>query len=149
MSCGSPSHILQVRTCCAFDVHSILLTICVVAPLFWFTSIELGGYGFTPQMISVFMSFGGAAQAAWLLLAFPYLQRRFGTVKVLKGCAIIWPIFFALPPVCNTLLRYNLRPAFWVLSILLQVFGSSVAMAFSTLSHCPILFCVWNLSNSV
>jgi hypothetical protein len=103
----------------------------LVAPVFWFTDIDLGGYGFSPRQISFFIGGGGLAQAIWLLFAFPMLQRRYGTGAVLRGCLSVWPIFFASAPLCNMFLRNGWTTGFWIIAPVLQIGGSGVAMAFS------------------
>ena len=103
----------------------------LVIPVFWFTDIELGGLGFTPFLIAIFLGVSGLAQAIWLLWAFPPLQHRFGSVGVLRWCSYAWPLFFAFNPVCNVLLRNDLSALFWATAPVLQLLGSGVAMAFS------------------
>lgn len=102
-----------------------------VVPVFYFTSVELGGYGFSEFQISIFMGLGGLAQAIWLLVIFPRLQRRIGTGGVLRLCASVWPVWFAATPLANYLLRLELDTAFWIFAPFLLVVGSGVAMAFS------------------
>lgn len=110
-------------------------------PVFYFTSIGRGGYGFSENQISVFIGIGGLSQSIWLLLVFPKLQHRVGTGGVLRLCATVWPLWFLATPATNILLRYNLDTAFWTIAPTLLVVGSGVAMAFSTfLSSCEIIF---------
>ena len=104
-----------------------------VLPLIGFTSVELGGFGFSPFRISIMMAVGGMSQAIWLLLVFPPLQHRFGTGGVLRGCAIAWPFMFAVWPICNEFLRRGWTVAFWTVGSINVVFGSGIAMAFSKL----------------
>ncbi len=110
-----------------------MLTPSLVCPVFWFTAPELGGYGFTPIQISMFLGGIGISQGIWLLVAFPYLQRRFGTGAILRACYIAWPIFFVAAPICNLFLRWGGKweTAFWIVSPTLQIGGSGVSMAFS------------------
>jgi hypothetical protein len=77
------------------------------------------------------MGVGGLSQALWLLLVFPPLHKRVGTGGVLRLCALAWPISFAIDPLCNVLLRYDLRVVFWIVFPLQAIFGCGVAMAFS------------------
>ncbi|KAJ4348080.1 uncharacterized protein N0V89_009452 [Didymosphaeria variabile] len=100
-------------------------------PVFMYTPINLGGLGLSPKWISVFMAIGGLAQAFWLLVVFPPLHKRIGTGGLLKFNAFIWPIFFAIDPICNILLRHGLKVPFWILFPFSNIFGSSVAMAFT------------------
>lgn len=110
----------------------LICSLRTVIPVCWFTKPESGGFGFTPFMISLFLGVGGLSQALWLLLAFPLLQHRFGTGGVLRGCALVWPFFFAAVPVCNILLKHHSKVPFWAIAWTANVLGSGVAMAFST-----------------
>jgi hypothetical protein len=102
-----------------------------VIPLFWFSPPELGGYGFSPIQISMLMGATGISQALWTLLFFPPLQRRWGTGGVLRACATFWPVFFALPPFSNFLLRRGLIVPFWIFGPAATVVGTGVSIAFS------------------
>ncbi|KAF2430260.1 MFS general substrate transporter [Tothia fuscella] len=102
-----------------------------MCPVFWFTSIPRGGFSFSPKYMSLFLSIAGVSQALWLLLVFPWLQRRIGTGGVLRWCTRAWPVMFALNPVYNVFLRLGWNGAFWGLAPLNQAVGSGVAMAFT------------------
>lgn len=108
-----------------------LLTWNIVIPVFWFTHVQLGGYGFSPFQISMLMGATGLSQALWTLLAFPPLQKRYGTGGVLRACAIFWPIFFMMSPLSNFFLRQNLTALFWIFGPVATVIGTGIAMAFS------------------
>ena len=95
-----------------------------------FTSVELGGTGFQPEMIAAAIGLSGASQALWLLLVFPRLHKRVGTGQVLRYTAIVWPVFFALYPGFNILLTHKLDKLFWTLAPPALMLGSGVAMAF-------------------
>ena len=115
-------------------VSLIALSFTAILPVFWFTSPELGGYGFDERLISVFLMLGGASQAVWLLLAFPPLQHRIGTGGVMRLCATVYPFFFALNPIGNWVMRNHWTTLFWSLGPVVLVIGSGVAMSFSTCS---------------
>ncbi|KAL5383505.1 hypothetical protein DPSP01_005901 [Paraphaeosphaeria sporulosa] len=100
-------------------------------PVFMYTPVHLGGLELSPEWQSIFMALGGLSQAFWLLLLFPSLHKRIGTGGVLRFSAIIWPIFFTTDPICNIFLRHGLKIPFWVLFPFNNIFGSSVAMAFT------------------
>ncbi|KAI2613340.1 MFS general substrate transporter [Hypoxylon sp. NC1633] len=116
--------------------HAMLLGFAYTAiiPVFWFTNTSLGGFGFTPLQISLFMGLTGLAQAIWLLFAFPPLQHRWGTNGVLRACGWVWPFFFISMPLLN-LIRYQgthaSEIAFWVLVPILTITGPGVSMAFT------------------
>ncbi|OCT54540.1 hypothetical protein CLCR_00814 [Cladophialophora carrionii] len=100
-------------------------------PVFFFTPVHLGGLGFSPLLISIFMGLGGLSQSLWLLIAFPWLQARFGTKWVMKLCALAYPFFFVFYPMCNMLLRWQMTAAFWAIAPVASVVGSGVAMSFT------------------
>lgn len=102
-----------------------------VVPVFWFEPVHLGGFGFSPRWISIFLAVGGISQALWLLLVFPPLQHRFSTGGVLRACTIVWPVFFLVYPICNQFLKHDWKAAFWIVGFATQVLGSGVAMAFT------------------
>ncbi|KAK4447548.1 protein zinc induced facilitator-LIKE 1 [Podospora aff. communis PSN243] len=104
-----------------------------IAPLFWFTPIELGGLGFSPLKISLFMALGGFAQAIWVLVVFPPLQNRIGTNGVLRWCGNCYPIFFSLCPAFNLLLREGLTTIFWTVAPALLMVGCGVSMSFTAI----------------
>jgi MFS family permease len=107
-----------------------------IIPVFWFTPVHLGGYAFTPLQISLMMGLNGAAQAAWLLLVFPPLQRRIGSNGVIRLCASAYPAFFILCPIGNVLLRKGTDAAitvFWVFVPVTLVIGCGVSMSFTAI----------------
>lgn len=115
--------------------HVMLLAFAytAVVPLFWFTPVELGGYGFTPLQISLMMAVNGIAQAAWLLLVFPPLQHRWGTNGVMRACAMVYPVFFAVCPVGNLLLKAGADTVFWFVFPPLLAFGCGISMSFTAI----------------
>ena len=110
------------------------MTPIIVIPVFYFTDVALGGYGFTPLQISLFMALGGLSQSIWLLLLFPPLQKRFGTGGVLRGCAVVWPLLFFAVAAGNMFLRRGWNITFWVVVPTSIAIGHGVAMAFSELA---------------
>ncbi|EJD35023.1 MFS general substrate transporter [Auricularia subglabra TFB-10046 SS5] len=114
-------------------LYCFLLSFFITAlfPVFYFTPIELGGFGLPPPQISFFVALIGVSQACWLLFAFPPLQRRFGTANVLRGCAIAWPLTYATMPVLNAVLRTGHTTAFWVAAPAASVLMGGVSMAYA------------------
>ena len=110
------------------------MTPTTVIPVFFFTDVALGGYGFTPLQISLFITLGGLSQSIWLLLVFPPLQKRIGTGGVLRACAVVWPILFFMVAAGNMFLRRGWNITFWIVAPTSLVIGSGVAMAFSKLT---------------
>ncbi|THY69482.1 MFS general substrate transporter [Aureobasidium pullulans] len=104
-----------------------------VVPVFWFTSIPLGGYGFSPIQISLFLGLGGISQALWLLFVFPPSQRRWGTGGVLRYCSYIFPVGCIANPILQYLVRKHIITHSWILGVLpcVMVLSSSASMAFT------------------
>lgn len=107
-----------------------------IVPVFSFTKVHLGGIGFTSLQISLMMGLNGFAQAVWILLVFPPLHNRIGTNRILRGCAAAYPLFFALCPALNMLLR-KASPAsvtaFWIVAPVGLCLGSGVSMSFTAI----------------
>ncbi|KAI0123320.1 MFS general substrate transporter [Xylariales sp. AK1849] len=114
-------------------MHVMLLAFAYTAvlPVFWFTSVPLGGLGFTPLLISIFMGLAGFSQAFWLLVIFPPLQHRLGTNGVMRLCAVAYPFAMAVSPLMNLGLRSGARTLFWVLMPLFGFVAPGVSMAFT------------------
>ncbi|KAK5788295.1 hypothetical protein VI817_009253 [Penicillium citrinum] len=107
-----------------------------IIPVFWYTPIRLGGFGFTPFQISIMMGLNGAAQAAWLLLIFPPLQRKIGSNGVIRVCAWAYPFFFICCPLANVLLRMHNEGAlkvFWIFVPTMLAIGCGVSMSFTAI----------------
>ncbi|KAJ5340647.1 hypothetical protein N7541_009771 [Penicillium brevicompactum] len=107
-----------------------------IIPVFWYTPVRLGGYGWTPLQISLMMGLNGAAQAIWLLLVFPPLQRKIGTNGVIRICASVYPIFFLICPIGNILLRQGTEASlntFWVFVPMGLIIGCGVSMSFTAI----------------
>ncbi|KAI2465253.1 MFS general substrate transporter [Annulohypoxylon bovei var. microspora] len=105
-----------------------------VVPVFWFTNVRLGGFGFTPLQISLFMGLTGLSQAIWLLFIFPPLTNRLGTNGVLRAAGTAYPFFMAIMPFMNLILYQGTHASnltFWILMPILIVLGSGVAIAFT------------------
>ncbi|KAH6619493.1 major facilitator superfamily domain-containing protein [Chaetomium sp. MPI-SDFR-AT-0129] len=107
-----------------------------IVPVFWFTKIELGGFGFTPLQISLMLAVNGFAQATWILLVFPPMHARWGTNTVLRACAIGYPVFFVLFPAFNAVLRLGTPAAvtfFWITAPIALAIGSGISMSFTAI----------------
>ncbi|KAI0158023.1 MFS general substrate transporter [Hypoxylon sp. FL1284] len=116
--------------------HAMLLGLAysAIVSVFWFTSPEKGGFGFSPLQISLFMGLTGLSQALWLILIFPPLQHRFGTNGVLRACGIAYPFFIVLMPILNLILIQDTdasRISFWVVATFSLTIGPGVSMAFT------------------
>ncbi|EME38764.1 hypothetical protein DOTSEDRAFT_92089 [Dothistroma septosporum NZE10] len=118
--------------------HTMLLALAytAVSPVFLFTSVEKGGFAFSPQYISYFLSLAGASQAVWMLIGFPPLQRNFGTGPLLRICAFVWPLLMVSSPLENELLRHGQTKIFWIVMPILLIIASGVSMAFACVQLC-------------
>ncbi|GJD04505.1 major facilitator superfamily transporter [Colletotrichum higginsianum] len=107
-----------------------------IVPVFWYTPVELGGFGFVFLQFSIMMAVNGISQALWLLIVFPPLQRRIGTNGVLRACAYAYPLFFLLCPLGNLCLKAGvddpgLVTLFWIIAPIGLAIGSGVSMSFT------------------
>jgi hypothetical protein len=107
-----------------------------VFPVFWFTSIPKGGYGFSPLQISLILALGGIAQAFWLLFVFPPMQRRYGTGGVLRFSGWVFPLGCIWNPILQLMLRKGVTTPFWTLLPITTIIGTSAAMAFTCVQLC-------------
>ena len=69
-----------------------------IQPLFCFTPIRDGGLGFSEKEIGISMSIRSIATVAVQVLAFPWLQRHVGTLRLYRWLMILWlPTYLGLP----------------------------------------------------
>lgn len=102
-----------------------------IAPVFWYTSVHLGGFEFTPLEISFALGAAGLSQAVWTLLIFPPAQHRWGTGGVLRFCSFIWVISTGTGPLCNYMLRQGWHVAFWIIFSIGTIIGAGASMGFT------------------
>ncbi|KAF5879442.1 putative major facilitator superfamily transporter protein [Botrytis fragariae] len=114
---------------CHVNLMSTIYT--SVLSVFWFTPVSLGGLGFSPFRISLFIALAGFSQAFWMIVVFPPLHKRVGTVGILRACAFFWPFLFAFCPFANFLLRMGWETTFWVVYPISMSMGVGVSMAFT------------------
>lgn len=117
--------------------HFMLIAFAVTAimPVFLFTPIPIGGVGFAPSQISIYMAIQGASQAIWLILAFPILQRRYGNKNILKLCSVAYQFFFVGIVLLSMFLRIgteSARAGAWTVGILVVLLGPGVSMGFTS-----------------
>ncbi|EQL00226.1 hypothetical protein G6O67_008463 [Ophiocordyceps sinensis] len=105
-----------------------------VLPVALYTSVSLGGVGYAPAQISLYMGAQAGSQSLWFLFAFPWLQRRMGTKGVLRMCSIGYPILFSCFIAMNALLREGSEVAvagFWVITVVSALLGPAIFMSYS------------------
>lgn len=120
----------------ALCVYSVVMALnfaySAIVPVSLYTPVRLGGYGWSPHRISLMMGLNGASQTAWLMVVFPYLQKKLGTKRVMRLCSIIYPMYYLSFPIGNFLLRQDTRfctTVFWIFFPIAVVFGSGSNMA--------------------
>ncbi|KAF9871187.1 major facilitator superfamily transporter [Colletotrichum karsti] len=121
---------------CYGHVMLVAFAYTAIAPLFYFTAVELGGFGFSYMQISLMMAVNGIAQALWLLVIFPPLQHRIGTNGVMRACAYVYPLFFFICPLGNLVLKAGTHNSsaitfFWIFAPIALALGSGVSMSFT------------------
>ena len=111
-------------------VMLLSLAYTAVSPVFMYTRVSAGGFGFSDLQIASFLTVAGGSQSLWMLIAFPPLQKRLGTGTLLRICAVVWPIMMASYPIFNELLRHGQQKIFWALFYPVLVVASGVSMSF-------------------
>ena len=106
-----------------------------ILPVVLYTPIDLGGMGYSPSSITVFMTGLGISETVWMVLVFPSLQSKIRTKGVMRLCAFFWPAFFAGYVLMNATLRAERNQANEVRSTVIWaaniIFGSGIWMAFT------------------
>ncbi|ORX41255.1 major facilitator superfamily domain-containing protein, partial [Kockovaella imperatae] len=69
-----------------------------IQPLFCFTPVRDGGLGFSEREIGISMSIRSVSTVLVQVLAFPWLQRTVGTLRLYRWLMILWiPTYVGLP----------------------------------------------------
>jgi MFS family permease len=91
--------------------YVMILAIAFIAliPVMLYTPIKIGGLGCSPGEITIYMSAMGVSESLWLMFVFPPLHRCLGSKGMLRLCSFAWPLFFAVYPSVNALLRDGSR----------------------------------------
>lgn len=102
-------------------------------PLFAFTPVRDGGLGFGEKEIGIAMSIRSVATIAVQLLAFPALQRTFGTNRLFRWLMVLWlPTYLGLP-FLNAIARTGDHPVIVWVGLSATLLCSAIAnMAFGT-----------------
>ncbi|WWC67231.1 uncharacterized protein I206_101138 [Kwoniella pini CBS 10737] len=82
-------------------------------PLFCFTPIEAGGLSFKESQIGLAMSIRGVATILVQLIAFPFLQKRVGTVRLYKFLVFLFMPAFVILPITNIFALKHQTWAIW------------------------------------
>ncbi|KAG2145321.1 MFS general substrate transporter [Suillus bovinus] len=107
-------------------IATLEIAMFALQPLFYSTPIELGGLGFDPITIGLWMGAFGIANCTLQTTIFAPLVNRFGVRTVFRVCAGAFIPIFALFPITNIIARqYGINWLVWFLltcSLLLSVF---------------------------
>ncbi|WAR61768.1 hypothetical protein PtB15_12B458 [Puccinia triticina] len=80
-------------------------SLATLIPLFAYTRFEDGGLGLNLRQMGTALTTNGFAAVIVQTAMFPYLQRRWGTMKVFRSVLLIWPTVFALLPMVRWLVN--------------------------------------------
>ncbi|XWW94153.1 hypothetical protein V2A60_002095 [Cordyceps javanica] len=83
----------------------LAVAVSAILPVYLYTPIALGGMHLSPVDISIYMTVQGASQIFWLLVAFPLLNQRLGTYRLLSAIATSYGPVFVGYIVMNAMLR--------------------------------------------
>jgi MFS family permease len=101
-------------------------------PLIWSTAIELGGLGFTPASIGLWMSAYGCVSVVFQFAFFPRIIARFGPGRVVVATAASFGVLYTLFPFENMMARRGgTATGVWPLIVLQLVSLSVTVMGFS------------------
>lgn len=77
-----------------------------VYPIFAFMPVERGGLALSGASIGIHMSFRAVTQIL-ALIPYPYLERRYGFMRMYRFSMLLWPVTIALFPLLNLIARSN------------------------------------------
>ncbi|KAG8831242.1 hypothetical protein FRC17_003438 [Serendipita sp. 399] len=77
----------------------------VVFALAMFSPISLGGFSRSPAEIGYAFALGGVISLFLLPFGLPPLQRRYGTVPLYYGLAMLWPVIYLMFPALNVIVK--------------------------------------------
>lgn len=115
----------------SFGVLSLMgSAIQAIHPLFFFTKTVYGGLGFPTQQISTAIMIRSVAVLGIQFVAFPWLQRQFGTWRLYKVLMFFWIPTFLLLPICNLLAREGSVVWTWIVLTISLLCAAIANMAF-------------------
>jgi hypothetical protein len=77
----------------------------------------------------------GFSQAFWMIVVFPPLHRKLGTVRLVRLCAVALPTRFVIMPVTLLFMRRHAdEAAFWTCALCILVFSSGISTISSSTS---------------
>ncbi|ORY23550.1 major facilitator superfamily domain-containing protein [Naematelia encephala] len=115
----------------SFAVLSLLGgAVMAILPLFCFTPIADGGLDFSDGEIGTAMAVRAVATIIVQLSAFPWLQRRLGSLRLYRGLMVLWiPAYIGLP-MLNGFARLGQKRVVWTGMVMTLLCGAIANMAF-------------------
>ncbi|ATY67053.1 Major facilitator superfamily transporter [Cordyceps militaris] len=92
-----------------------------IFPIVLYTKVSIGGFGFSTAQSTMYVAMQGLSETTWLLLVFPLLHARVGSMGVVRLCSVAFPCVFAAHILMNALLRDGSDAASALSSILVWV----------------------------
>jgi hypothetical protein len=100
-------------------------------PLFYSTPIELGGLGFEPVTIGIWLGTFGVVNGVLQAIIFPPLVNKYGAKLTFQCCAGCLIPIFALFPIINIIARYcGINWLVWFLLTCIMLLTVFVDMAY-------------------
>ncbi|PLW18603.1 hypothetical protein PCANC_09214 [Puccinia coronata f. sp. avenae] len=122
-------------------------SLATLIPLFAYTRFEDGGLGLNLRQMGTALTTNGFAAVVVQTVTFPYLQRRWGTVKVFRTVLLISPIVFVLLPVVHSLVQARRDASGVDAGARMAMVGIMVVLAIKSLGKISIV-CLTLLVNS-
>ncbi|KAG2126676.1 major facilitator superfamily domain-containing protein [Suillus cothurnatus] len=118
-------------------IATLEIVMFALQPLFYSTPIELGGLGFDPITIGLWMGAFGIVNGVLQIMIFAPLVNKFGPKTVFRICEGCFIPIFALFPITNIIARqYGINWLVWFLLTCSLVLGVLMDMAFG----CILMF---------
>jgi hypothetical protein len=115
-------------------IATLEIVMFALQPLFYSTPIELGGLGFDPITIGLWMGAFGIVNGVLQIMIFAPLVNKFGPKTVFRICEGCFIPIFALFPITNIIARqYGINWLVWFLLTCSLILGVLMDMAFGAL----------------
>lgn len=124
-------------------IATLEITMYALQPLFYSTPIELGGLGFDPVTIGLWMGAFGIVNGVLQTMIFAPLVDKFGSKTIFRFCEMCFIPIFALFPITNIVARqYGINWLVWFLLTCSLLLGVFMDMSFGALvSAWSFLYC--------
>ncbi|KAG2132983.1 major facilitator superfamily domain-containing protein [Suillus clintonianus] len=118
-------------------IATLEIAMFALQPLFYSTPIELGGLGFDPITIGLWMGTFGIVNGVVQTIIFPPLINKFGPKTIFRFCEACFIPIFALFPITNMIAcQYGINRLVWFSLTCSLVLGIFVDMSFG----CILMF---------